>query len=95
MENNSDETNNMDESIFEQINRSLLDMKDKPADHNGFIALIDQVIQMNTLLHNRLTEYSTLVNTHAAHLDSHSQHLQAHDTHLAALTQRIELLNRP
>jgi hypothetical protein len=85
-----------DEKIFEQINRSLLDLKNKPGEQSNLLTFIDQVVQMNKIVHQlfeRLEELHEQVNggtdgyplkEFSSILSTHSAHLANHDDHLNA-----------
>ena len=89
MENNLNEVNPMDDSLFEQINSSLADLKSNPEFHGRMSTLIDQVAQMNRIAHEIFKMTSERLNAHSTHLQSHDQHLEAHDKHLGVITQMM------
>jgi len=107
MEDTTCELNNIDETIFERINTSLQDLRDKPNDNAKITALIDQVIQMNQVLNQlkELISISAKNETHLEildkhleslgnHLGSHDKHLESHDRYLEAHDLHIELLTK-
>ncbi len=63
----------MDNNQFEKINSALLDLKRHPDDKDSFASLIDQVVQMNNIIHKL---YQTI--TAAGPENSRSIHPQHH-----------------
>jgi len=107
MEDPTSDLNNIDSTIFDQINRSLQDLRDKPNDNAKITNLIDQVIQMNQVIH-QLKElifiaaknemHLEILDKHLEslgnHLGSHDKHLESHDRYLEAHDNHIALLTK-
>ena len=107
MEDMTSELNNIDETVFERINSSLQDIRDKPNDNAKIMNLIDQVTQMNKVLHrlfylmsistkndNHLENLDKHLESLGNHLGSHDKHLESHDRYLEAHDHHIELLTK-
>ena len=88
------EIHNIDATVFEKINNSLMDLKRNYSQEG----LIDQMIRMNQIMQSLVSMISkTEVRDPLGPPDiwrSHSSHLQAHDRHLESFGKHLNTHDR-